>query len=132
MSHNQIFSQPTRHSMIFETQADGLPSFFGGQVSPPLIGLLLKLCLGGWGYRGWQKARRSGDWTVHSWPAVVLAWLVPRLLAKAVWGRSCVSSVQRGFYLVSCQSHSSTSTRQGQISKIKVLWWINLYLNQPF
>lgn len=49
MSHEQIFSQPTRHSVISKTRADGLPSFFGGQVSPPLIGLLLKICPGGWG-----------------------------------------------------------------------------------
>lgn len=54
MSHDQIFSQPTRHSVIFETRADGLPSFFGGQVSPPLIGLLLKICPG----RG--EARNQG------------------------------------------------------------------------
>ena len=46
MSHDQIFSQPTRHSVIFETRADGLPSFFGGQVLPPLIRLLLKIWLG--------------------------------------------------------------------------------------
>lgn len=92
-----IFSQPTRHSGISETRADGLPSFFGGQVSPPLIRLLLKICPG----RGAEVQKQEGLETEQ--PIHGLRW--PRLPGTDAWpqpaGKSYVFRViRRVFYLV--------------------------------